>query len=122
MSASDWPVEVDPVFGCWHWTGRLDKRDGKPILWKGSGPVAAYLVVYRAEVGEIPKGMELDHQCRANYCVRPNHLEQVTRSENERRKSWRYRAKRKTCANGHDLHLNSVVTPNGGRLCRVCQL
>ena len=120
MSADDWPVEVDPVFGCWLWQGRTDKRDGRPLVWRGARPSAAHRVVYEAEAGPIPAGLELDHACRRPQCVNPAHLEPVTRNENELRKLWRYRARLARCKAGHDLRVAAMLTPEGGRVCRLC--
>jgi hypothetical protein len=120
MSAHDWTVEVDPVFGCWIWIGRLDARDGRPLVWQGRRPMGAHRVVYEAEVGPVATGLELDHLCRRPTCVRPAHLEAVTRQENEFRKSWRYRVRRLSCGYGHPMALYAMITPEGGRLCRAC--
>ena len=111
---------VDPVFACWLWTGRTDKRDGRAIVWRGKAPIVAYRVVYELERGPIADGLVLDHLCRRPHCVAPHHLEPVTQRENLLRKSWRYRAKRTKCPQGHDLKLNGIVTPEGGRVCRLC--
>jgi hypothetical protein len=82
MSLDDWPVEVDPVFGCWLWIGRKDKRDGRPLVWEGRTPRGAHRVVYEAEVGPVPVGLVLDHWCRRPTCVAPHHIEPVTSSVN----------------------------------------
>lgn len=119
MSADDWPVEVDPIFGCWIWSGRVDRKDGRPLVWRGAKPIAAHRYVYEREVGTIKSGMELDHLCRRPHCVNPKHMEPVTREENEKRKSWRVRVKSRTCPNGHSM-ASAMVTPEGGRLCRQC--
>jgi hypothetical protein len=111
---------VDPVFSCWLWQGRTDRRDGRAIVWRGKTPSSAQRAVYEQEVGPIGDGLELDHTCRNLACVRPAHAEPVTREENERRKRWRHRARIAKCKNGHDLKVNAMVTPNGGRVCRAC--
>lgn len=118
--AANWPVSVDPVFGCWLWTGRTDRRDGGALVWRGKHPYAAYRVVFEAEVGDIGAELVLDHLCRRRMCVAPHHLEPVTKDENEKRKMWRYRAKRTTCPRGHALATSAIVTPEGGRVCREC--
>ena len=117
MPASDWPVEVDPVFGCWMWTGRLDKAGyGRTKSGK-----LAYHEVYEAEVGPVPEGLQLDHGCRRRACVFAGvHVEPVTKRENERRKRWAYRIRRKTCPKGHNLYLNGRRTEYGGIICRIC--
>lgn len=111
---------VDPTFACWLWTGRADKRDGRAMVWRGKTPVSAQRAVYEDHVGPIPDGLELDHMCRRPACVAPHHAEPVTRSENEKRKLFSYRIKRKQCPNGHDLALQRVITPEGGIVCREC--
>lgn len=45
----------------------------------------AHRAMYEQEVGEISDGMELDHLCRQTKCIRPDHLEVVTRAVNLRR-------------------------------------
>lgn len=117
MSKHDWPIDVDPVYGCWLWRGKLD-REGYGLTHQHK---RAHLAVYRSEVGEIPESHELDHECRRRNCVNPIHLLPVTRSENERRKAWRYRVKFGRCRVGHDLKLNAMITPEGGRICRACK-
>jgi hypothetical protein len=106
---------LDPIFGCIIASGRLD-RDGYAF----HGKTRAHIVAYEQNHGPIAEGMEVDHLCRRRNCCAPHHLELVTRSENEKRKSWRYRARRTTCPKGHDLKLNGAVTPEGGRVCRQC--
>lgn len=121
MSASDWPVEVDPVFGCELATGRLD-RDGYAYY----GRSRLHLVRWIDAHGPIPRDqdgrpMPLDHLCRRRHCSALHHLEPVSKAENERRKSWRYRVAMKRCPAGHDL-AGALVTPEMGRICRVCHV
>lgn len=119
-SRDDWPVNVVPVFGCWEWTARVN-ADGYPVIWRrGINPIGAHVYVFLQEGGTIGPGNHLDHLCRNRLCVRPSHLEPVTRSENELRKSPRYRSRRKACPRGHEWPLNSIITPQGGKVCRVC--
>lgn len=107
--------EVDPVFGCHLSTGRLD-RDGYAF----HGSSRAHIVAWVAVNGAVPDGLVLDHLCRNRACCAPHHLEAVTQSENERRKMWAYRARRKVCPKGHDLRALRVVTKGGGIVCRQC--
>jgi len=108
-------VERDPIFGCELVTSRLD-RDGYAFFGKSRAHIVAWVAVH----GPVPGGMELDHLCRRRHCCALVHLELVTRSENELRKSWRFRAKRKLCPAGHELERTAMVTPEGGRICRIC--
>lgn len=116
MPAEDYPVEVCKVFGCWRWQGKLDKAHYS----RTPDNALAYNDVYRAEVGEIPEGKQLDHLCRRRDCVAPYHLEPVTKRENERRKQLRWRVKIRKCPNGHDMYLNGMTTEYGGRVCGFC--
>lgn len=120
LGADSFPVEHDPVFGCRLWRGKVD-RHGYPVIWRGKRPSAAHRVMYEAELGAIAPGLELDHECRRPLCVATHHLRPVTRSENEKLKSWRYRLLRTHCKNGHEMKL-AIVTPEGGRVCRTCNL
>lgn len=108
------PYERD-VWGCHLWTGRLD-RDG----YGRDGSRQAHRVAWEATHGQIPPGLELEHTCRQRRCIRVAHLELVTRGENERRKTWKRRAALKKCKAGHDMSINAIVLPTGGRICRTC--
>lgn len=111
--------DIDPVFGCWLWSGKTGSN-GRPIVWRGRTPMNAYKALYEFEHGPVAEDLVLDHLCRrATSCVNPAHLEAISKSENEKRKSWGYRCRRKLCAKGHDLS-SAMVTPEMGRLCRVC--
>lgn len=80
--------------GCWLWTGPLTD-DGYPRFRLKDRPVRAHRWAYERLVGPIPAGLTLDHLCEVPACVRPDHLEPVTRSENLRRRHARRRAAQK---------------------------
>jgi len=116
-----WPVEVDPVFGCEVWTGRVSDN-GRPIVWRGRHPLSAIREAFTRAGIEIPAERVPDHLCRNILCVSLRHLELVTKDENERRKAMKYRLARKRCARGHALNeMTRIVTPNMGLLCRQCR-
>lgn len=81
-------VDVDPVTGCWLWTGPDSGKNGRgngyPRMWLDGQTVAVHIVMWTNEHGFIPKKRELDHACRNRLCVRPDpgHLEMVTHSRN----------------------------------------
>lgn len=109
----------DPLFGCWLWQEKDIDRHGYGTLWGKGGPRQAHREMYRELVGPIPEGRVLDHLCRNRACVRPDHLDPVKGSENDLRRSWRYRARQSKCSKGHDMS-TCVTTPAGGRICRRC--
>lgn len=111
---------VDALYGCWLWTGKVDKFDGRPLVWRGARPSAAHRVMYEQHEGPIADGLELDHTCNDLRCVRPAHMEAVTRSVNEMRKRFAVRCRITTCKRGHDMATNAIITPSRGRVCRTC--
>lgn len=89
--------QIDRTGHCWLWTGATDK-DGYGITrWNGNNR-GVHRVVWELAYGPIPKTdadgnrLEIDHQCRVRRCVKLDHLELITKSENVRR-MWRYRAR-----------------------------
>lgn len=104
---------------CWIWTAGTDGRYG--VFWFEGGLVKAHRYAYAEQYVTIPDGLDLDHLCRVTICVRPSHLEPVTRSTNlQRGEVGRPRAE--VCQHGHPFDEgNTYVFPNGRRACRTCR-
>ena len=70
--------------GCWEWAGAHTGPGYGKIREGGVGSplLGAPRVIYEICKGPIPGGLQLDHLCRNRGCVRPDHLEPVTQSEN----------------------------------------
>lgn len=65
---------------CWLWTGYQFKG-------RGRFQVGGLMLAYHYPVGRPPRGRDWDHLCCVPLCVRPEHLELVTRSENVKREA-----------------------------------
>lgn len=75
---------VKKIGGCWMWQGQQHTNAyGRTSI--GGKKVYPHRLMYELMVGPIPKGLTIDHTCDTPLCVRPEHLEPVTRAENIRR-------------------------------------
>lgn len=108
--------------GCWEWTAARD-ADGYGRVGDYGKNRYAHRVMYEREAGPVPEGLELDHLCRNRACVRPDHLEAVTRRENCLRSPIIGRAavEKDACPNGHPYDEANTHTGRGFRTCRACR-
>lgn len=132
--AKHYPTVMERIFsrfeihqnGCWIWTGTLNNMGYAEIKVNRRNKFA-HRVLYEAEIGPIPEGLELDHLCRTPSCINPSHLEPVTHAENMRRgtiaSKARDRQKSKThCPNGHEYtDANTLVYHTDWRQCKQCR-
>lgn len=107
------PVDTND---CWLWAGYVTHAD-----YGRHGKHLAHRLVYESLVGEIPKGLELDHLCKTQRCVNPEHLEPVTTKVNG------FRRRNKVCRNGHQYTPDNEYWyphPSGiiARRCRACNV
>ena len=121
----------EPNSGCLIWTGELNAA-GYGCISIGNAKRGtrirsmAHRVSYELAKGPIPKGLDLDHLCRNPVCINPDHLEPVTRSENNRRGDLMRRkdVRVKThCINGHEFppviaRISTTGKPKGCVICR----
>ncbi len=108
--------------GCWKLPQKTFKRqrgEYQYVSRKGKR-VLAHRLFYELFIGPIPEGAEVDHTCNVMDCVNPDHLEAVTKLENNRRRQ----ARRTHCPKGHVLMGDNVkvtTTKTGTtRQCRTC--
>jgi hypothetical protein len=127
---------VDPVTGCWQWqAGTCGRGYSKIGYTRPDGTrrtVGAYKWIMEQIHGPIAPGYEPDHLCRNKLCVNPDHMEIVTRAENNRRRvaayrengkemHWKLRASGK-CREGHEMTPeNTIDKKDGTRTCRTCR-
>lgn len=121
LPARFWDKAIpEPMSGCWLWLGATTP-DGYAKF--GHRATVAHRTSYRAFVGSIPEGLQLDHLCRVRCCVNPAHLEPVTNRENQMRGiAFVVENANKThCPRGHAYDDKNTKQYGGRRYCRACQ-
>ncbi len=128
MSKPSWVerfwAKVDTSGDCWEW--RASKRNGYGIFFipGARSPQRAHRIAYELLASPIPEGMQLDHLCRNRSCVKPNHLEVVTPSENLHRSpivQFAVNQNKTHCPHGHAYGTTNTRHYHGRRFCRACQ-
>lgn len=116
-------VEAD----CLIWTGSMRPNGYGTVVFQNRQR-SVHAVVYHLLNPEFcfQVGTEIDHTCNNRACINPNHLQEVTHTENMRLAV----ARRKTCRAGHEWNEQNTYTARvkrkqGGyreqRFCRVCR-
>lgn len=81
----DFKPELGP---CWIWDGAKDSKGYGNFVEERNRTegvaryVKAHTFAFVEENGPLPAGLEPDHLCRVHACVRPSHMEAVTRKVN----------------------------------------
>ena len=123
-------LKVYPRGDCWERRGARDSRGYGKYRWSlgGSGAknhwfTPQYVHRHAAElaIGPILPGEEVDHLCLHKWCVRPSHLDIVSRKiNNDRRVS--HLVPRTHCRRGHEITGTNAKPQGGGErpTCRIC--
>lgn len=119
--------KLDLETHCVEFTGHICK-DGYGKMNGGKeypGETLVHRLAYMVWVGNIPKGMEIDHRCENRRCYNPQHLGAITHAQNVRLADCltNHRNRVKThCMRGHPLFgSNLYVEPKSkARKCRIC--
>ena len=108
---------VDEETNCWYTNQRAKSWDGYTQFGTGG-----YLHVMSWQIANgrgVADGMQIDHLCSNRGCFNPQHLEEVTASENTSRAGRRIKACRKA---GHEYTPeNTYTSSNGTRSCKACR-
>lgn len=110
---------------CWLWQCAYDK-DGYALAVLDGKTYRAHRLAYRAWVGPIPDGLQLDHVrargCRYRHCINPAHLEPVTGRENKLRGDTvnSKNIVKTRCPKGHPYSVKNTYWRNNKRHCREC--
>jgi hypothetical protein len=73
---------VDPVSGCWLWTGHVRNSNKYGYFFHKGFYGLAHRYSYQLHKGEIPDGMVVMHSCDTRRCVNPAHLSLGSQLEN----------------------------------------
>ena len=112
---------------CWNFFGTINSA-GYGSLTIGSRTdksrqqIGAHRFSYYLSKGEIAKEMVIHHKCANTLCVNPNHLEQVTQSENVKKRI-NYvspQSKKTHCPKGHEYSEKNTRIYKGRRNCQEC--
>lgn len=110
---------------CLVWTGAKNSRGYGTVTNGRGGSMLVHRYVYEQLVGPIPEGLTIDHVaargCTSKCCVNVEHLEPVTRGENNRRAA----ALKTHCKKGHALTGDNLAINKRSRgvqrECRTCR-
>ena len=109
--------------GCWIWLGQTHTVSDRvyPIF----GRQHAKRVAYEHWKGGIPARHTVDSICAIQRCVRPDHLQSLSQSENVLRQANNpaaINAAKTACPRGHPYTPNNTrLTKKGERVCIACQ-
>ena len=118
--------------GCWLWLGYIG-NSGYGYISTHLGTQLAHRWSYNHFIGTIKEGLTIDHKCRNVLCVNPDHLEQITLTENIQRAPISgvavIESNKTHCPKGHSYLEYGIWTKNGftktglqkkTRRCSVC--
>jgi hypothetical protein len=98
--------------GCWYWTGATTTK-GYPKFELRGKTLLVYRYAYDRLIGEVPDDMTLDHMnCTSHRCIRPDHMQIVTRSEN---------SERANATRWHDQKFDDAGNVVERAICEACK-
>ena len=100
--------EIDPITGCWNWTGKIGSSGYGEIKVFGKME-GAHRLSHMLYNGHIHLDNEVKHSCDNKKCVNPDHLSQGTHASNMGEA-----ADRKLMPSGDDHWMRKNGNPNKG--------
>lgn len=98
--------------GCWYWTGSCDSS-GYAKFKLRQKTIQVHRYAYERLLGEIADEMTLDHlNCTSRRCIRPDHMEQVSRGINSTRAN---------ATRWHDLKFDDTGNAVDRAKCEACK-
>ena len=77
------PAHKPELGRCWLWTAGINRLTGYGRFARRHGDgVDAHRFSYELAHGSIPEGYDVHHACHVRACVKPSHLEALSRSDN----------------------------------------
>lgn len=115
--------KVSVVGDCWNWLG-WKNNCGYGSFWLRDNDYLAHRVSYEHYKKPIEKDMTIDHICLNKSCVNPEHLRELTKSENSRLGNYtcieNILVPKTHCKRGHEFTEDNLVKGAVGRMCRTC--
>jgi hypothetical protein len=114
--------------GCWEWTGRVTSGRYGSFTIKGR-QYGSHRVSYMLFKGNIPKGLNICHECDNVKCVRPSHLWPGTQTQNiydMMSKGRHVKVNKSHCPQGHEYSIENTYVTTGvrpgwvQRKCKIC--
>ena len=108
---------------CWEWAGYIHP-EGYGRFGMGRKRLVPSNLSVRWSGREIPDGYDPDHLCRNRKCIRPSHLEVVTKKVNILRGCGptAINSRKTHCIRGHPLTGSNVQWDGESRHCKTCHL
>ena len=78
-------VDKNDTSGCWVWIGRIAGQYGQANMGKITRQRWVHRISYELSGKDLTKGLVLHHKCKNKLCVKPDHLEEMTQRECNRK-------------------------------------